>query len=100
MSNTGLVITVFDAVLAFRLQQLLAGDRLVVAALLTLALVALGALVCLGRQPRNERQLSFQVPLVPYLPLLSVFINVYLMFNLSAITWRRFAYWMIFGGCH
>lgn len=39
----------------------------------------------------------FQVPLVPWIPALSAFINLYLMFNLSPATWIRFSVWMALG---
>lgn len=40
---------------------------------------------------------SFEVPLVPLIPLFSVIINTYLMLNLSVMTWIRFAVWMGLG---
>lgn len=40
---------------------------------------------------------SFEVPLVPTIPLFSVVINTYLMLNLSVMTWIRFAVWMSLG---
>ncbi|CAF4000223.1 unnamed protein product, partial [Rotaria sordida] len=36
-------------------------------------------------------------PLVPYVPVLSVFINTYLILKLSPATWIRFGVWMIIG---
>ena len=37
------------------------------------------------------------MPLVPVLPIASVFINFYLMMVLSRATWIRFAVWMFLG---
>lgn len=38
-----------------------------------------------------------QVPLLPFLPVASLFINVYLMMQLDRGTWMRFAIWMALG---
>ncbi|KAI2796808.1 High affinity cationic amino acid transporter 1 [Blomia tropicalis] len=55
------------------------------------------AIFSLESQPRSLKKVSFEVPLVPYVPVLSMFVNFYLMFKLSYTTWIRFAVWMFFG---
>ncbi|KAJ8280108.1 hypothetical protein GJAV_G00050630 [Gymnothorax javanicus] len=68
-----------------------------------LAVLGILALVCLlvtaviWRQPESTAKLSFKVPLLPILPVLSMFINVYLMMQLGRGTWVRFAIWMVIG---
>lgn len=38
-----------------------------------------------------------QVPALPLLPLVSIFVNVYLMMQMTAGTWARFGVWMLIG---
>ena len=47
--------------------------------------------------PRSKKQLYFKVPAVPFIPCISIVINLYLMFSLSSDTWIRFAVWMALG---
>ncbi|KAF7668215.1 hypothetical protein LDENG_00026160 [Lucifuga dentata] len=49
------------------------------------------------RQPQSKAKLAFTVPLLPFLPVMSMFINVYLMMQLGRGTWLRFAIWMVIG---
>uniref|UniRef100_A0A8C6PR52 Solute carrier family 7 member 1 n=1 Tax=Nothobranchius furzeri TaxID=105023 RepID=A0A8C6PR52_NOTFU len=46
------------------------------------------------RQPGSKTKLSFKVPLLPFIPVLSIFVNVYLMMQLDRGTWVRFSVWM------
>ncbi|XP_061711076.1 cationic amino acid transporter 2-like [Cydia pomonella] len=62
---------------------------------LILAMVAL--LVGINAQPKSLKELPFSVPLVPFLPATSIFINFNLMWGLNAITWAQFGGWMIIG---
>ena len=60
-------------------------------------LLLMFTMVCLARQPTTEERLSFKVPMVPLLPMFSVFINIYLMMKLSEATWIRFGVWLVLG---
>lgn len=59
--------------------------------------VLLLLILILYRQPNAEIDLAFKVPLVPFLPCLSIIINLYLMFQLDINTWIRFVVWIIIG---
>lgn len=54
-------------------------------------------LLILSRQPEADDALTFKVPMVPLVPCLSIFINLYLMFQLDLNTWIRFFVWIAIG---
>lgn len=68
-----------------------------------LAILSFIFLVCLllvfvvWRQPESKTKLSFKVPLLPFIPVISMFVNVYLMMQLDNGTWIRFSIWMAIG---
>lgn len=61
------------------------------------AIALISALLIIVRQPVSDTELAFKVPLVPMIPCLSIFINLYLMFQLDLQTWIRFLIWGIIG---
>ncbi|CAM9531832.1 unnamed protein product [Lampetra planeri] len=69
-----------------------------VLASLSLLLLAIGAATLLiHAQPQSRARVEFMVPCLPVLPVLSVFVNIYLMLQLSGGTWVRFSVWMLIG---
>ena len=66
-----------------------------VGTLFAFILVSIGVIVLRRTRPDLER--SFKVPLMPVLPILSVIACLWLMINLTAITWIRFLIWMALG---
>lgn len=55
------------------------------------------SMLSIARQPMVDGPLLFKVPLVPFFPLLSVWMNTYLMCQLEYQTWIRFAIWLAIG---
>nr|WP_220185917.1 amino acid permease [Paenactinomyces guangxiensis] len=63
--------------------------------LFAFTLVSVGVLVL--RKTRPDLPRVFRTPGVPVVPILSVFINLYLMSRLQLITWVAFLIWMAIG---
>ncbi|MGW7098613.1 amino acid permease [Streptomyces sp. NPDC054838] len=63
--------------------------------LFAFVVVALGVIVL--RRTRPDLHRSFRTPWVPVVPILSIAASLWLMLNLPAETWLRFAVWMVIG---
>uniref|UniRef100_A0A8D2PEY5 Solute carrier family 7 member 1 n=1 Tax=Zosterops lateralis melanops TaxID=1220523 RepID=A0A8D2PEY5_ZOSLA len=61
------------------------------------AILVVTIIFIIRKQPESKTKLSFKVPFLPFLPVGSIFVNVYLMMQLDAGTWIRFAIWMLLG---
>ncbi|WP_255410889.1 amino acid permease [Blastococcus sp. TF02A-26] len=61
------------------------------------AFVLVSIAVIVLRRTRPDLPRAFRVPFVPVLPILSALACLYLMLNLPADTWVRFAGWMALG---
>lgn len=57
--------------------------------------------VCLGvimlRRQHPDLHRSFKLPWNPLIPVLGIILCIYLMLNLSGVTWQRFLTWMVIG---
>ncbi|KAF6209841.1 hypothetical protein GE061_015593 [Apolygus lucorum] len=70
------------------------GPSLAVCALVCLLAIIL---ILISLQPSYTSKLAFKTPWVPFVPGLSIFLNIYLMILMSFDTWVRFLIWMIAG---
>jgi len=77
--------------------RLQAGEWWAVTITVLCLICVLGLFIVIVRQPRNDAELHFRTPLIPWIPLASVLINIFLMVTLSTATWIRFGVWMAFG---
>jgi APA family basic amino acid/polyamine antiporter len=66
-----------------------------VGTLFAFVLVSIGVIVL--RKTRPDLKRSYRVPFMPVVPILSVLACLWLMINLTAITWVRFLVWMAIG---
>ncbi|MEU0969789.1 amino acid permease [Streptomyces sp. NPDC005917] len=61
------------------------------------AFIVVAISVIILRRTRPDLERSFRTPWVPALPIVSVLASLWLMLNLPAETWLRFAIWMVIG---
>jgi basic amino acid/polyamine antiporter, APA family len=61
------------------------------------AFVLVSAGVIILRRSRPDLHRAFRVPLVPWLPIAAIVACLWLMLNLTALTWIRFIIWMAIG---
>ncbi|XP_059041884.1 cationic amino acid transporter 3-like [Mustela lutreola] len=77
--------------------SLLSGDPVPITVVVLLLVLITGITGVIWRQPQSCTPLPFKVPCVPLLPLLSIFVNVLLMMQMSAATWATLGVWMLIG---
>ncbi|XP_025264770.1 cationic amino acid transporter 3 [Camponotus floridanus] len=94
-----IIICIITFLISNMSAYLLAGNVIISVTLVVFVIVLFLNLAAIGRQPVQKIELSFKVPLVPLIPCLSIFINIYLMFQLDVFTWIRFATWLLIGLC-
>ncbi|XP_048072838.1 cationic amino acid transporter 3-like [Ursus arctos] len=95
-SLLALLLTLLCLVLA-HWPGLLSGDPGPITVVVLLLVLITGITGVIWRQPQSSTPLPFKVPALPLLPLLSIFVNVCLMMQMTAGTWLRFGVWMLIG---
>ena len=60
-------------------------------------LFTVAALIFLTRQPRNNAEFSIMVPCFPWLPIITIFVNILLITELNYLSFVRFGAWLIPG---
>ncbi|XP_027733496.1 high affinity cationic amino acid transporter 1 [Vombatus ursinus] len=96
-SLIGILIIIFCVVTVLAKKELGQGTPWVISVLVGLVFLCFVITLLIWRQPESKTKLSFKVPFLPLLPILSIFVNVYLMMQLDGGTWLRFAVWMLIG---
>ncbi|XP_053751420.1 cationic amino acid transporter 3-like [Panthera pardus] len=95
-SLLALLLTLLCLVLA-QWPVLLSGDPVWISVVMVLLMLITGITGVIWRQPQSSSPLYFKVPALPLVPLLSIFMNVYLMMQMTAGTWARFGVSMLIG---
>ncbi|KAG8136831.1 putative High affinity cationic amino acid transporter 1-like protein [Naja naja] len=96
----GFLIVSFCSLAVLAKEILISGAPWAISMLVVIFLICFVFMVIIWRQPESKTKLSFKasdVPFLPVLPILSIFVNVYLMMQLDCGTWIRFAIWMVIG---
>ncbi|XP_007432371.1 high affinity cationic amino acid transporter 1 [Python bivittatus] len=93
----GFLIVSFCCLAVLAKEALTSGAMWAISILVVIFIVCFVFMVIIWRQPESKTKLSFKVPFLPVLPVLSIFVNVYLMMQLDSGTWIRFAIWMAIG---
>uniref|UniRef100_A0A672NNE5 Solute carrier family 7 member 3 n=1 Tax=Sinocyclocheilus grahami TaxID=75366 RepID=A0A672NNE5_SINGR len=91
------LFTLLCVVLAVYGEQVGKGSALYITLVVLLSVLSSFCIFIIWRQPQSKEVLTFKVPLLPILPLVSIFVNIYLMMQLDGPTWVRFAIWMVIG---
>ncbi|XP_052527386.1 high affinity cationic amino acid transporter 1 [Tympanuchus pallidicinctus] len=99
---SGLVVNISTCIIGFLIVgscvlTALEPSTLIKAVWIIAAILVLVISFIVWKQPESKTKLSFKVPLLPLLPIVSIFVNVYLMMQLDLGTWIRFAVWMLIG---
>ncbi|XP_070692760.1 cationic amino acid transporter 2 isoform X2 [Pempheris klunzingeri] len=92
-----LVVCVISYLTTYHIGSILGMEAWILAFLSLCLLMFSGCIFMICRQPQTSKKVSFMVPLLPFLPILSIFVNIYLMVQLSGDTWIRFSVWMAVG---
>uniref|UniRef100_A0A8C6E551 Cationic amino acid transporter C-terminal domain-containing protein n=1 Tax=Moschus moschiferus TaxID=68415 RepID=A0A8C6E551_MOSMO len=92
-----LLLTLLSLVLAQWPSQVFSGDPVLTTVAVLLLLLITGVTAIIWRQPQSPTPLMFRVPALPVLPLVSIFVNVYLMMQMTSRTWTLFGVWNAIG---
>ncbi|CAK6974173.1 cationic amino acid transporter 2 [Scomber scombrus] len=92
-----LVVCVASYLTTYHISSIIGLEVWILASLALCLLLFSGCVYMIYRQPQTKKKVSFMVPFLPFLPILSIFVNIYLMVQLSGDTWVRFSVWMAVG---
>ncbi|XP_040091466.1 cationic amino acid transporter 3-like [Oryx dammah] len=92
-----LLLTILSLILAQWPRRVFSGDPVLTTVAVLLLLLITGVTVIIWRQPQARSPLPFRVPALPVLPLVSIFVNIYFMMQLTSQAWALFGIWMAIG---
>ncbi|MBN3307937.1 CTR2 protein, partial [Amia calva] len=92
-----LLVILLSVLLTKGMPSLLQREAWSLACLVIILVIITIIVVIIWRQPQCKTKAAFMVPFLPLLPVVSVFVNIYLMIQLGPDTWIRYAVWMAVG---
>ncbi|XP_044787615.2 cationic amino acid transporter 3-like [Bubalus bubalis] len=92
-----LLLIILSLILAQWPRRVFSGDPVLTTVAVLLLLLIIGVTVIIWRQPQDPTALYFKVPALPVLPLVGIFVNVYLMMQMTSGTWAQFGVWNVTG---
>ena len=90
-----IITGIFVAVIAGFIDIGEAAELTNIGTLFAFAIVCLSVIILRIKDPDKPR--PFKTPFFPYVPILGILSCLYLSINLPALTWYRFAFWLIAG---
>ncbi|XP_013412585.1 cationic amino acid transporter 2-like [Lingula anatina] len=93
----GFLVAGISAVIIYAQQYLANAQWWAILLLLILVVPLILLVIVIWIQPQNKRCVTFLVPGVPVMPVISMFVNIFLMLKLPVQTWVRFGVWMLLG---
>ncbi|XP_051869517.1 cationic amino acid transporter 2-like [Pristis pectinata] len=92
-----ILICILRGMMTYGLETITATKMGNIGFLVLVTLISIFIVFVIWRQPQNQKKATFMVPCLPFLPILSIFVNIYLMAQLSAATWIQLSVWMAIG---
>ncbi|XP_028669052.1 cationic amino acid transporter 2 family protein [Erpetoichthys calabaricus] len=94
---TVVLVIALSVLLTKGINYLLEKQAWTIACVTILLFLLIVGIIVIWRQPQSQKRAAFMVPCLPLLPIVSCFVNVYLMVQLGPDTWIRYAVWMGIG---
>ncbi|XP_069408002.1 cationic amino acid transporter 3-like isoform X3 [Ovis canadensis] len=92
-----LLLSILSLLLAQWPRHVFSGDTVLTTVAVLLLLLITGVTAIIWRQPQSPSPLTFRVPALPVLPLVSIFVNLYLMMQMTSGAWILFGIWNAVG---
>ncbi|KAF3838022.1 hypothetical protein F7725_009790 [Dissostichus mawsoni] len=91
--QTAVLVCVMSYLTTYHIYNILDLEGWILASLFVCLLIFSGCVFMVCRQPQTTKKVSFMVPLLPFLPIVSVFVNIYLMVQLSFLIYFGYGMW-------